>query len=152
MFLLRVCNTLKKHKVPYAIVGGHAVSLHGAVRGTIDIDFVINWTKENLQKAQEAMESLGLISRIPIDANTLYDFKDEYIKKRNLIAWNFYNPINPTEQIDIIITFDLSKKKTVNKKIQSYFIKILDKEELIKMKKNSGRKQDLIDVEALKKL
>ena len=48
MFIYRLTNALEKHHIPYAIVGGHAVALHGALRGTIDIDFVINWNKKNL--------------------------------------------------------------------------------------------------------
>jgi hypothetical protein len=38
MLTERVCRKLSKCNVPYAIVGGHAVALHGAVRSTIDID------------------------------------------------------------------------------------------------------------------
>ena len=40
VFLLKVASTLNKSQVPYAIVGGQAVALHGAVRGTIDIDLI----------------------------------------------------------------------------------------------------------------
>ncbi len=152
MFLLKVCNSLKKYRVPYAIVGGHAVSLHGAVRGTVDIDFVINWTKKNLLNAEKALKGIGLTSRLPITGENLFNFKDEYIKDKNLIAWNFFNPTDLTQQIDIIITFDLSKKKTIIKKIQSSAVRVLVKDELIKMKKKSGRDQDLIDVEALEKI
>ena len=48
MFLTRVTQALSDHQVPYAIVGGHAVALHGALRGTVDIDFVIRWQKKYL--------------------------------------------------------------------------------------------------------
>ena len=35
--LERVCTALNRASVRYAVVGGHAVALHGAVRGTVDI-------------------------------------------------------------------------------------------------------------------
>jgi len=41
MFILRVIEALKGHRVAYAIVGGYAVALHGAVRGTVDIDIIV---------------------------------------------------------------------------------------------------------------
>ena len=36
--LEKVCAALAQAKLRFAIVGGHAVALHGAVRGTVDID------------------------------------------------------------------------------------------------------------------
>ena len=41
MLLLRVTEALRKARVAHALVGGHAVALHGAIRGTLDIDLVI---------------------------------------------------------------------------------------------------------------
>ena len=41
MLLLRVTRAFAKARVRYALVGGYAVALHGAIRGTMDIDLVI---------------------------------------------------------------------------------------------------------------
>jgi hypothetical protein len=40
MFILKVVKALNAYKVHYAVVGGYAVALHGAVRGTVDLDFL----------------------------------------------------------------------------------------------------------------
>ena len=152
MFIVKVCRVFEKHNVPYAIVGGHAVNLHGAIRGTLDIDFIIKWSLETLHRCEKALNEIGLVSRNPISAEDIYRFKDEYINNKNMIAWNFINPSNPSEQIDIIITQSLRKQETVNKRIKGFDVKVLNKKELIKMKKLSGRAQDLIDVEALEKI
>ncbi len=37
-FLNQICNALQTNRVRYALVGGYAVALHGAVRGTVDVD------------------------------------------------------------------------------------------------------------------
>ena len=152
MFLHQVCAALNHSKIPYAIVGGYAVALHGAIRGTVDVDIAINWSIQNLKKTEEALKELGLVSRLPIDAESVFHFRDEYIKNRNLIAWNFYQPSNPLNQVDIIINYDLKKAKS--KKIKTHLtdIHILSKKDLIEMKKKSGRPQDLQDVEALEEL
>lgn len=150
--LQKVCSCFEKHKIPYAIVGGYAVALLGAARGTIDVDFITKLEEQTFLKIEEAFKSLGFVSRLPVTAKEVFTFRQEYIEKRNLIAWSFYNPRNPLEIVDIIITENLDDCTTVNKTLDGQKIKVLSKTDLIRMKKKSGRPQDLIDIEALEKL
>lgn len=150
--LERVVNALNKNKIPYAIVGGVAVALHGAPRGTIDIDIVISHKLHFFTSLEKCFKDLGFIPRLPVTAGEIFNFKDEYITRRNLVAWSFYNPANPLEVIDIILTHDLDDLKTVNKKMGLSTLKVLAVEDLIQMKKKSGRPQDLEDVRVLKEL
>jgi len=152
MFLLKIIKQLNAFNIPYAIVGGHAVALHGAVRGTVDIDFITKWQLTHLKNIEKAMKALSLTSLLPITAEDLFNNKETYIKEKNLIAWHFVNHNNPLEQIDIIITYDLEDESVDTINVQNMSINILSKESLIKMKRESGRVQDLIDVEALEKL
>ena len=77
LILNKVCNALQEAGVRYAIVGGHAVALHGAVRGTVDIDIAIAWTRNMLERAESALTGIGLESRLPISAKDVFDFRDE---------------------------------------------------------------------------
>ena len=150
MFIHDICSALEKAEVPYAIVGGYAVALHGAVRGTVDVDVVIEWSLKNLQDTEKAFKKIGLVSLIPITAETLFHFREKYIQNRNLIAWNFYDPSNPLNQVDIIINYDLKSAhntKTIKNSLGA--IRILSLNDLITMKKASGRPQDLEDIKAL---
>ncbi len=151
-FLNVVCSQLHRRRVPYALVGGHAVALHGAVRGTIDLDLVIRWSLRNLENAVQALGECGLVSRLPITARDVFQFREEYIRNRNLIAWNFYNPQAPAEQVDILIHYDLGKRKTKTVRTAEGSIRLLNIDDLIAMKRASGREQDLRDAEALEKL
>jgi hypothetical protein len=63
-FLYRVSKALDAAGVRYALVGGYAVALHGAVRGTIDIDLVVRWSLRDLQAAEAALGDIGLVSRL----------------------------------------------------------------------------------------
>ncbi len=151
MFLHDICSALDKAEVPYAIVGGYAVALHGAIRGTVDVDVVIQWSFKHLQDTEKAFKQMGLVSLIPISAETLFHFREEYIQNRNLIAWNFYDPSNPLNQVDIIINYDLkSSHNTKIIKTSQGTIRILSLNDLIEMKKASGRPQDLEDIKALR--
>jgi hypothetical protein len=150
--LERICAALRHARVRYAIVGGHAVALHGAVRGTVDIDIAIAWSRKSLLATEKALQEAGLVSRLPITGNDVFDFRKEYIENRNLIAWNFYNPEDLSEQVDIIITYDLTSKRTKRIVLAGEPVQILSLKDLIEMKRKTGRPQDIEDVRALEKL
>lgn len=152
MFIKRLVRALDRFGVQYAIVGGYAVALHGAVRGTIDIDIVINIDDANTQRVTQALTSLGLVSRIPVGPKEIVQFRKEYIELRNMVAWSFVNPNLPIESVDIIITHDLSEIKTCKKSIGDLPVTIIDRTSLIAMKRAAGRRQDLEDVSALEKI
>ena len=152
MFINKVCHALEQNGVRYAIVGGYAVALHGAVRGTMDVDIAINWDLNSLRKTEAALSEIGLVSRLPVSAGEVFQFRDEYISNRNLIAWNFYNPEDFSQQVDVIITYDLKGKGRQRLQTRSGSLQILRLTELIQMKRESGRPQDLEDVKALEKL
>jgi len=152
IFINKVCQELDRRGVRYAVAGGYAVALHGAVRGTMDIDIVINWEIGTLRETEIALGGLGLVSRLPVNADDVFQFRDEYINNRNLIAWNFYHPEDASQQVDVIITYDLRGKRRHTKRTMEGPVKILNLKDLIDMKRDSGRPQDLADVEALEKL
>jgi hypothetical protein len=152
MFLRRLIESFDHHTVPYAIVGGFAVALHGALRGTIDIDLVINLKRQDFLKAEEALAVCGLVPKLPLKAENVFDFRQEYIRNRNLIAWSFYNPKDPSEMVDIIITHDLSRLKTITLNHQGQKIRVLAIDSLIQMKKEAGRPQDREDIKALQRI
>ena len=136
----------------YAVVGGHAVALHGAVRGTVDIDIAIAWNRKTLKATVRALEEAGLVSRLPISAGDVFEFRAEYIENRNLVAWNFYNPNDLSEQVDITITYDLKGKRTKRIPLIDATVNVLSLPDLIEMKRESARPQDLEDVRALEKM
>jgi hypothetical protein len=152
LFVSQVCHELEKEGVRYALAGGFAVALHGAVRGTVDIDIVIDWNLTSLQAAESALGRLGLVSRLPVGAEEVFRFRDEYVKNRNLIAWNFYHPEDATKLVDLIITYDLAGRGRHALKTAGGRLYLLERKDLVAMKKTSGRPQDLADVDALERL
>lgn len=152
LFVESVCKALAGHGVRYALAGGHAVALHGAVRGTVDIDVVVDWTLKSLQKTEAALRESGLVSRLPVRADDIFNFRDEYIEKRNLVAWNFYHPGDPSQQVNVIISYDLKGKRRTGITTSSAALYVLSLRDLVEMKRVSGRPQDLADVDALERL
>lgn len=149
MFLLTISKALEKNHIDYALVGGYAVALHGAVRGTLDVDLVLSLDKKSLNKAEEIFLKMGLVSRLPVTADEIFEFRKEYIAKRNLVAWSFVDPNQPMNLLDIIITHDVKDLNVVKFSIQGSPVRVASVSSLIKMKQESGRPQDLEDIKAL---
>jgi len=151
-FLRKVVLALDRHGVDYCLVGGFAVAFHGAIRGTVDIDAIIQHTEDQFNRCEKALKSIGLTPRLPVSASDVFHFKKEFIKKRNLVAWSFLNPDNPLEVVDVIITKDKSHVKTSSISVFGDPIKIIALPDLIKMKGESNRPQYREDLKALKQL
>lgn len=152
MFIQKVIRTLDKNRVKYVLVGGYAVALHGAIRGTVDIDIAIALNRATFKRAETALQEIDLESRLPVTAEEVFSFRNEYIRKRNLKAWSFVNPRNPLDVVDILLTEDASKISAVNKRAFGMNIKVAAITDLIAIKKKAGRTQDLEDIKALRKL
>jgi hypothetical protein len=152
MFIQNVIQALEKYRIKYALVGGYAVALHGAIRGTVDIDIVIALTKASLEGAETALAGIGLQSRLPVTAADVYRFRKEYIENRNLAAWSFINPDNPIEVVNILITEDVNDLKSVTRQAFGMNIKVVAIPDLIALKRKSSRPQDIEDIRVLEKL
>ena len=151
MFIFEVVDALEEAGARFAVAGGHAVALHGATRGTLDVDLVLMLTKENLIATEKALTAIGLSSRLPLDAAEVFAFRREYLERRNLVAWNFIDLKDPSRIIDIVLTWDLKPIEIVRMRAGGRDIPVLSKSALITMKKAAGRPQDLVDVEALER-
>jgi hypothetical protein len=152
MWLYTLVAALQEAKIAFAIVGGYAVALHGAVRGTVDVDIVLRLAKRDFIAAEEALRRMGLQPRLPVSGAEVFDFREEYIKNRNLVAWSFYNQADPSQIVDILITHDLAKVKMIKITFGGHSLPVIALTDLIAMKKASGRPQDLADIRALEAL
>lgn len=152
MFLLQLIEALDNNRIRYALVGGYAVALHGVVRGTVDMDLAIRINKGEFRKTEKALNGLGLKSLLPVTADDVFTYREEYIRNRNMKAWSFVNPDKAGEVVDILITEDASDLKTVTKTIASRKVRVAAIPELIRMKTGTGRPQDEVDIKALKEL
>lgn len=148
----RVVAALREEGVSFAIVGGYALALHGAPRGTVDLDLMIKHSQSTFIACERALKKVGLTPRLPVQAKEVYQFRKEYIENRNMIAWSFINPKNPIEIVDIILPYDLADYRTIQKKFGSIHLTVLSLDDLIAMKRKSNRPQDREDVKTLEGL
>jgi hypothetical protein len=56
--LVELCGRLNAAGVKYVLIGGFAVILHGYVRGTKDIDLLVDASRENVERVRKALSYL----------------------------------------------------------------------------------------------
>ena len=142
-------------RVNYLIVGGIALNLHGVPRATFDLDILVSWDDENIQKIDNILKKLRFKSTAPISLSDLKstEKREELSRKKHMFAINFYNIDDPLEEIDILIKghaeFEklFARKKVI--KIDDFDIYLISLEDLIKLKKRSHRNKDKEDMKKL---
>jgi len=69
--LIEIIEALTSERVEFIIAGGVAVVLHGVERLTMDLDTAVSLKKDNVKKIIKVMNKLGLIPRLPVNADSL---------------------------------------------------------------------------------
>ncbi len=139
------------------ICGGLALNIYGIPRMTIDIDLLLDLTKENIDAFQKTLDKLRYKPRLPLDLKKLADknVRADYIKNKNLIAFSYYNQNNKFVQLDVLLdtplTFAEMWKDKYAKKVNGFSLYLASVDHLIKMKKYSDRIQDRDDILLLTK-
>ena len=133
-----------KHKVHYCIIGAFAVAFHAVPRYTKDLDLLIEADLENGKRIVAALQEFGF--------GSLKLKPTDFVKEGQFIQLG-YEPL----RIDLITSIDGIKFSHVwkNKEKGTYGLEkvfFIGLNELIKNKKASGRKQDLVDLEILSRV
>ena len=134
---------LNEEKVEYLIVGAHAVIYYAEPRYTKDLDIWVNPSQENSKRVWKALSKFGA----PLTEITLKDFQDSELIYQIGIEPNRIDILMGVAGLDFEVAYS-------NKSLSTYDgepINILNKKDLIKTKKTTGRAQDIIDIENLEK-
>lgn len=153
-----IFRSLYKHNVRYVLCGGVAVNIYGIARMTSDIDILIDFDKNNIERFKQATTEIGYSPAIPISIFELADSasRNRLIKEKNLIAFSLVNTMSPYATLDVITDVPIQfanmweRKKT--RKMKDYELYVVGIKDLIELKKYAGRIQDNQDIELLKRI
>jgi hypothetical protein len=157
MFLRELVQALHHDVVPYCIVGGLAVNLHGIPRTTYDVDIVVATTADGLSRAAVCLLRLGLAARLPVRLEDFAsaEYRREMLEERNLIAVTFSDPKIPLREVDVLVNPPIAAERLIEGAVVLDFagipVRVVSRADLIAMKEASGRQQDLADVVHLKR-
>ncbi|MBI3397861.1 MAG: nucleotidyl transferase AbiEii/AbiGii toxin family protein [Deltaproteobacteria bacterium] len=155
---LAILKKLDEKSIRYIVVGGIAVNLYGIPRMTYDIDLLLDLDDKNLKKFLNLLKNWGFKPKVPVDIMDFAkkDKREDWIKNKNMKAFNLVNPAWAISEIDIVIDspVDYDKAyKSINKvKLHGVTIPVVSIDDLIKMKEKTKRKQDMADIRYLKEV
>jgi hypothetical protein len=130
-------SALSEVDAEYIVVGGYAVIAHGYPRATGDIDIWVRPIPENAEKVMLALKRFGA---------PLADLTEQDLVTPGLI---FQIGVVPN-RIDILteidgVTFAEAWATRITTRVEGQDVPVLGREALLRSKKATGRKKDLLD-------
>lgn len=152
----QVLAALETGGVRYLVVGGVAVVLHGHLRTTADLDLVVQLDPENARRAVTALSALGFRPRAPVPAEAFADAEARRAWKadKGLTVFSLWSDRLPTVEVDLFVeepfAFDEAYARAVRVRLDTTTVSVVSVEDLIALKRASGRPVDLADIDALR--
>ena len=144
----RIIQVLSDHGVDHVIVGGLAVQVHGHVRTTVDIDVLPRPDPSNLARLADALNEL--------DARILNPGGEQIRIDATMLAratlWQFdtrHGAIDVLHDAPGAPSYDELRRGALEVKLGDLTLAIAGRDDLIAMKRASGRAVDLEDIAAL---
>ena len=145
---LEICRRFNENRVKYVVCGAYACKLQGIEevsgqeRWTMDYDFIIETSGENIKRIKSALREIN---------PEVVNLKEDDPKKYQAIK------IAGENEIDLISSlWEIDYKKAIEdvniKEVEGIKIPVLSIDKLIKTKKNSFRERDKADVYWLRKI
>jgi hypothetical protein len=149
---------LTRARVRFIVAGGVAMVLHGIERMTVDLDIMLDFEPENVDRFLVCASRLGLTPRAPVSADILRDREKitELVEGKNALVFTFIDTGNPYRQLDVFISpeLDYSRFTGVTRPVavDGETIQVLSPEALLELKLRikEPREKDLFDIKALK--
>jgi hypothetical protein len=146
-------QALARHEVEYVTVGGVAIQAHGAQRLTRDLDVAIAASKANLERLAAALSD--------VDARIL---GPDGQRSRSvpgaamLASGDQWHLVTDYGRLDVLTlpahlgTFADLRARAHDVPLGDVSVPIAHRDDLLRMKRASGRSQDLLDVQLLESL
>jgi predicted nucleotidyltransferase len=144
----RILAALARHGVDYVIVGGLAVQTHGHVRTTVDIDIYPSPDPANLARLADALNSLDAEVLNPGSEGT----KIDAASLPRAALWQFatrHGAIDVLHDAPGAPPYDELRERALEIRLGEIALAVAGLDDLISMKRASGRPVDLDDLAAL---
>lgn len=149
---LGALRTLLAYKVDFVLIGGLAARLHGSPSVTNDLDVCHERSVANLERVAAALEEMEASLRLPDPGERV----EVAIDARLLMATENLTLITGFGAFDLLARptgtegyEDLIRDAVTVKLERALSVSIASIDDLIRMKRASGRPKDLIEVEVL---
>lgn len=135
-----VFASLQNHKVKYVVIGGIAAVMYGVPRTTLDLDILIEATRENAQRLLDAFLEAKLGTALLITAEELVAKEIVIFKDRIRVDVQTSTPG---------LRFEEAWQRRETMKYRGQTLYVVSRDDLIASKRAAGRQIDLEDVRLL---
>ena len=156
--LLDLLQALHDADVRAVVVGGVAVVLQGHPRLTADLDLALDLSPDNVSAALAVLSREGLVPRLPVAVQDFADpqIRERWRRERGLTVFSMHDPNDPRREVDLFaadpLPFDELWEASRVVSVAGVPVRVASIQHLIRMKRASGRPQDLADIVALEGL
>lgn len=141
---------LHDREVRFIVIGGVAVSAHGYVRGTEDLDLVPDPDPENLRRLVAALDELE--ATLPtVDERRFDPIQDARVIRRggNVTAMTRFGGLDVVQRTNTVPTYSQLAENAVESSLLGIPVRVCSLASLREMKAAQGRSQDIADLENL---
>ena len=141
--------------VRYVVVGGLATVLHGYARLTADVDLAVDLAPEEATKMIQALVARGFRPQVPVLPEEFANptVREVWFRDKHMRAFSLVDPVNPMRVVDLLlkpeIPFEELLARSQEVMLNKTKIRIASIDDLIALKRQAGRPQDLTDIEQL---
>ena len=151
-------EALAQDGIDYVLVGGLAVSLHGVVRGTMDVDIAMSMDDANVVRFIALARRTGLNPSIPASIDELGNAAqlDRWFQDKGMIAFSLRESAPAGLVVDVLVrprvAFETLRARSITKPFGAVGIRIASIADLIELKTGTGRSIDAFDIAQLSQL
>jgi hypothetical protein len=146
---LGALQTLDRHGVRFIVIGGYAAAIRGSPVITGDVDICYARDDENLERLAEALTELGATLRgAPPDVP--FQLAAETLKRGD--AFTFNTTAGPLDCVGTpagTAGFEDLDADATDEDLDGFSVRVASIEDLMRMKRATGRAKDLIALEWL---
>ncbi len=150
-----IFQTLNKAGVQYVVVGGLATVLHGYARLTADVDLAVDLAPEEATKVIRVLVGMGFRSQVPVSPEEFADqgARERWLHEKHMRAFSLVDPGNPMRVVDLLLKPEIPFQDLLARSeeitLSATKIRIASINDLIALKRQAARPQDLADIEQL---
>ena len=153
-----IVRALNAADVQYLIVGGLAVNAHGFVRLTRDVDIVLQLDAVNVRRGLNALFEIGYQMAIPAKPEDFAnpETREDWRRNKGMVTLKLWSDQHQRTPIDIFVyePFDFAKEYAAALTLEVCSClptRVVSLDTWLKMKREAGHQQDLIDIEELQR-
>jgi predicted nucleotidyltransferase len=146
----QLLRRLVEAEVDFVLVGGLAVNAWGVIRGTKDVDIVVDADPANLKAiAEVAVGAGGHVQRGEALLGTPVSIAGELVSGEQVAIETDLGRLDVVQGLEGVPSYEKLRERASEAEVLGVNVAVCSREDLRAMKQTAGRPRDLVDLEDL---